>query len=422
MKVNAIYQHSLEIHLHGAGPSDVPPEVLRAMSVATLGHLDSEFIRIMDETQAMLREVFQTENRMTIPISGTGSSGMETLVANLVELQDKVIVGRSGLFGERFADEVSRFGGEVVPINLEWGTTVTPDEVREVFSKSSCQALFLVHAETSTGAHQQHMREIGEIVHQNNALFLVDTVTSLGGTEVKVDEWGIDAVFSGTQKCLSVPPGLSPVTLNERAMQKLRGRKLRSWYFDLGMIEGYWNEGRQRKYHHTAPVNMIYALHEGLRLVLEEGLTARFERHRRNAVALQAGLEALGFTYVVRQPDQRLPMLHAVYLPDGVEESRLRKEIRSDYNIEIGGGLGKFSGKAWRIGLMGHSSTEDKVYRLLNVIGEVFKSHDIVDDTTVGSQAAKASYGLANVNNKVRSLPKKELKTRPEGGEKQIGR
>jgi alanine-glyoxylate transaminase/serine-glyoxylate transaminase/serine-pyruvate transaminase len=392
MKVDPIYERNLEIHLHGAGPSDVPATVLKAISAVTIGHLDSEFIRIMDETQAMLREVFQTENRMTIPISGTGSSGMETLVTNLVEPQDKVIVVRSGLFGERFADEVSRFGGEVVPIDLEWGTTVTPDEVREVFSKSSSQALFLVQAETSTGAHQQHMREIGEIVHQNDALFLVDMVTSLGGTEVKIDEWGIDAVFSGTQKCLSVPPGLSPVTLNERAMEKLRKKKTRSWYFDLSMIEEYWDEGHQRKYHHTAPINMIYALHEGLRLVLEEGLDARFQRHRRNAAALQSGLKTLGFTYLVKKQNERLPMLHAVYLPDGVEEGKLRKEIRSNYNIEIGGGLGKFSGKAWRIGLMGHSSTEDKVYRLLNAIGEVFKKHNIIDDATIGFQTAQAIY------------------------------
>jgi alanine-glyoxylate transaminase/serine-glyoxylate transaminase/serine-pyruvate transaminase len=392
MKANPIYQHDLQIHLHGPGPSDVSPEVLKAMSVATLGHLDSEFIKIMDETQAMLREVFQTENRMTIPISGTGSSGMETLVANLIEPQDKVLVVKNGVFGERTADEVSRFGAEVVPINLEWGTTVTPDEVREVFSKNSCQALFLVHAETSTGALQQHMREIGEIVHQNNALFLVDTVTSLGGTEVKIDDWGIDAVFSGTQKCLSVPPGLSPITLNERAMQKLRGRKVRSWYFDLGMIEEYWNEGHQRKYHHTAPINMIYALHEGLRLILEEGFEARFQRHRQNAAALQAGLEALGFTYIVKEQNQRLPMLHAVYLPHGVEEGRLRKEIRSNYHIEIGAGLGKFNGKAWRIGLMGHSSTENKVYRLLNAIGEVFKKHGIVEEAEAGYQTAKATY------------------------------
>jgi len=392
MKVNPTYERSLEIHLHGPGPSDVPPEVLRAMSVATLGHLDSEFIRIMDETQAMLRVLYQTENRMTIPISGTGSSGMETLVANLVQPQDKVIVVKNGVFGERIADEVSRFGAEVVPIDLEWGTVVTPDEVRKVFSRKSCHVLFLVHAETSTGALGQHMREIGEIVHQNGALFLVDTVTSLGGTEVKIDEWGIDAAYSGTQKCLSVPPGLSPVTLNERAMQKLRGRKVRSWYFDLGMIERYWNEGHQRKYHHTAPVNMIYALHEGLRLILEEGPDERFQRHRKNAAALQAGLQALGFTYLVSKEDERLPMLHAVYLPDGVEEGRLRGEIRSSYNIEIGGGLGKFAGLAWRVGLMGHSSTEDKVYRLLNVIGEVFKKYSIASDRAVGSQAAKAIY------------------------------
>jgi len=392
MKVDPTYERNLEIHLHGPGPSDVPAAVLRAISAATIGHLDSEFIKIMDEAQAMLRMLYQTENRMTIPISGTGSSGMETLVANLINPQDKVIVVRNGVFGERIADTVSRFGGEVISIDLEWGTVVTPEEIRKAFSRNRCHALFLVHAETSTGAHQQHMREIGEIVHQNGALFLVDAVTSLGGTEVKIDEWGIDAAYSGTQKCLSVPPGLSPVTLNEKAMQKLREKKARSWYFDLGMIEQYWNEGNQRKYHHTAPINMIYALHEGLRLALQEGLDARFQRHRRNAAALQAGLEALGFTYVVKKQNERLPMLHAVYLPDGLEEGKLRQNIRARYNIEIGAGLGEFSGKAWRIGLMGHSSTKDKVGRLLNSIGEELKKHGIIDDATIGFQTAQAIY------------------------------
>jgi len=392
MKVDPTYERNLEIHLHGPGPSDVPAAVLRAMSAATIGHLDSEFIKIMDEAQAMLRMLYQTENRMTIPISGTGSSGMETLVANLINPQDKVIIVRNGVFGGRIADEVSRFGGEVISIDLEWGTVVTPEEIRKAFSRNRCHALFLVHAETSTGAHQQHMREIGEIVHQNGALFLVDAVTSLGGTEVKMDEWGIDAAYSGTQKCLSVPPGLSPITLNEKAMQKLRARKARSWYFDLNMIEEYWNEGYQRKYHHTAPINMIYALHEGLRLVLQEGLDARFQRHRRNAAALQAGLEALGFTYLVKKQNERLPMLHAVYLPDGLEEGKLRQNIRARYNIEIGAGLGEFSGKAWRIGLMGHSSTKDKVDRLLNSIGEELKKHGVIDDATIGFQTAQAIY------------------------------
>ncbi|MBA7614585.1 (S)-ureidoglycine--glyoxylate transaminase [subsurface metagenome] len=392
MKVDPTYERNLEIHLHGPGPSDVPAAVLRAISAATIGHLDSEFIKIMDEAQAMLRMLYQTENRMTIPISGTGSSGMETLVANLINPQDKVIVVRNGVFGGRIADTVSRFGGEVIPIDLKWGTVVTPEEIRKAFSRNRCRALFLVHAETSTGAHQQHMREIGQIVHQNGALFLVDTVTSLGGTEVKIDEWGIDAAYSGTQKCLSVPPGLSPITLNEKAMQKLREKKARSWYFDLGMIEQYWNEGYQRKYHHTAPINMIYALHEALRLVLQEGLDARFQRHRRNAAALQAGLETLGFTYLVKKQNERLPMLHAVYLPDGLEEGKLRQNIRARYNIEIGGGLGEFSGKAWRIGLMGHSSTKDKVGRLLNCIGEELKKHGIIDDATIGFQTAQAIY------------------------------
>ncbi len=392
MKVDPTYERNLEIHLHGPGPSDVPAAVLRAMSATTIGHLDSEFIKIMDEAQAMLRMLYQTENRMTIPISGTGSSGMETLVANLINPQDKVIVVRNGVFGGRIADTVSRFGGQVIPIDLEWGTVVTPEEIRKAFSRNRCNALFLVQAETSTGAHQQHMREIGEIVHENAALFLVDTVTSLGGTEVKIDEWGIDAAYSGTQKCLSVPPGLSHITLNEKAMQKLRARKARSWYFDLGMIEEYWNEGHQRKYHHTAPINMIYALHEGLRLVFQEGLDARFQRHKRNAAALQAGLEALGFTYLVKKQNERLPMLHAVYLPDGLEEGKLRQNIRARYNIEIGGGLGEFSGKAWRIGLMGHSSTKDKVGRLLNSIGEELKKHGIIDDATIGFQTAQAIY------------------------------
>lgn len=392
MKVDPTYERNLEIHLHGPGPSDVPAAVLRAISAATIGHLDSEFIKIMDEAQTMLRMLYQTENRMTIPISGTGSSGMETLVANLINPQDKVIVVRNGVFGARIADTVSRFGGEVIPIDLEWGTVVTPEQIRKAFSRNKCQALFLVHAETSTGAHQQHMREIGEIVHQNGALFLVDAVTSLGGTEVKIDEWGIDAAYSGTQKCLSVPPGLSPITLNEKAMQKLRAKKARTWYFDLAMIEQYWNEGNQRKYHHTAPINMIYALHEALRLVLQEGLDARFQRHRRNAAALQAGLETLGFTYLVKKQNERLPMLHAVYLPDGLEEGKLRQNIRARYNIEIGGGLGEFSGKAWRIGLMGHSSTKDKVGRLLNCIAEELKKHGIIDDATIGFQAAQAIY------------------------------
>ena len=392
MKVDPTYERNLEIHLHGPGPSDVPTAVLRAISAATIGHLDSEFIKIMDEAQAMLRMLYQTENRMTIPISGTGSSGMETLVANLINPQDKVIVVRNGVFGGRIADTVSRFGGEVISIDLEWGTVVTPEEIRKAFSRNRCHALFLVHAETSTGAHQQHMKEIGQIVHQNDALFLVDTVTSLGGTEVKIEEWGIDAAYSGTQKCLSVPPGLSPITLNEKAMQKLRERKARSWYFDLRMIEDYWNEGYQRKYHHTAPINMIYALHEGLRLVLQEGLDARFQRHRRNAAALQAGLEALGFTYVVKKQNERLPMLHAVYLPDGLEEGKLRRNIRVRYNIEIGGGLGEFSGKAWRIGLMGHSSTKDKVGRLLNSIADELKKNGIVSDAAIGFQTAQAIY------------------------------
>lgn len=370
MELKTVHDQIGLVRLHGPGPSDVPDSVLQALSATTIGHLDPDFLRVMDQTQEMLREVFQTRNRMTIPISGTGSSGMEALVANLVEPADRVVVVRNGVFGGRIADEISRFGGEVVEINVEWGRTVEPEQVKQALSSGDCRAVFLVHAETSTGALQPQMKEIAQLAHERDALFLVDAVTSLGGTEVKVDEWGIDAAYSGTQKCLSVPPGLSPITLNDRAMEKVRNRRtpVQSWYFDLTMIEEYWNEGGARKYHHTAPVNMIFALHEGLRLVLEEGLDAVFERHRRNAAALQAGLEALGFTYIVEKAEERLPMVHAVFLPEGMDEGKLRKELRAECKLEIGGGLGDFAGKAWRVGLMGHSCREGKVNALLRDI------------------------------------------------------
>ncbi len=375
MEIARVHEQIARVRLHGPGPSDVPASVLDALSARTIGHLDLDFLRVMDQTQEMLRAVFQTKNRMTIPVSGTGSSGMEALVANLVEPGDRVAVVRNGVFGGRIADEIARFGGEVLEISLEWGKTVEPEQVKKALASEKCQALFLVHAETSTGAHQQQMKEIADIVHEHGAIFLVDCVTSLGGAEVKVDEWGIDAAYSGTQKCLSVPPGLAPITLNDRAMEKLRRRQtpVQSWYFDLTMIEQYWTEGVSRKYHHTAPVNMVFALHEGLRLILEEGLAAVFERHRKNAAALQAGLETLGLRYVVEKQEQRLPMLHAVFLPEGLEEGKLRKRLRTEFKVEIGGGLGEFAGKAWRIGLMGHSSREEKVEALLGDVRSVLQ-------------------------------------------------
>jgi len=376
MQHSSVGEQISNVRLHGPGPSDVPDSVLEALSTTTIGHLDPDFLRVMDQTQEMLREIFQTKNRMTIPVSGTGSAGMETLVANLVEPGDKVVVVRNGVFGGRIADEISRFGGEVVEINVDWGKTVEPEQVKKALSGGGCQAVFLVHAETSTGALQPQMQKIGQLVHENDALFLVDCVTSLGGTEVKVDEWGVDAAYSGTQKCLSVPPGLAPITVNDRAMEKIRNRRtpVQSWYFDLTMIEQYWTEGATRKYHHTAPVNMIFALHEGLRLILEEGLDSVFERHRKNAAALQAGLEELGFTYIVENPDQRLPMLHAVFLPEGRDEGKLRKQLREECNLEIGGGLGDFAAKAWRVGLMGHSCREEKVEALLRDVRSVLRS------------------------------------------------
>lgn len=367
---NPVYNQGLNISLHGPGPSDTPPEVLKALATPTVGHLDVKFMEIMDSTQQMLRSVFQTKNKMTLPVSGTGSAGMETLIANIVEPNDKILVVVNGVFGARIADCIERYNGTATTIDLEWGTTASLNQIKEAFSKEKYNALFLVHAETSTGALQKNMKEIAEIVHKNNALFLVDCVTSLGGTEVKIDEWGIDAAYSGTQKCLSVPPGLSPITLNEKAMEKIRNRKtkIQSWYFDLSMIEKYWEESTQRVYHHTAPINMVYALHEGLRLILEEGLEQRFKRHKENAAHLQNTLLNLGFEYIVKDENQRLPMLHAVYLPKGLDEGLLRKELREKHNIEVGGGLGKFAGKAWRIGIMGYSSSRSKVEALLSSI------------------------------------------------------
>lgn len=355
--------------LLGPGPSEVPPRVLAALARPTIGHLDPVFLEIMDDIRTRLQQVFQTKNEMTLAISGTGSAGMETVLANLIEPGEKVLIGVNGVFGGRMADVAERYGAQVVQLEKPWGQVFDPSEFIAAIRRENPVLACLVHAETSTGVWQP-LDGIGAAVREIGGLFVIDCVTSLGGAPVEIDRWNVDAAYSGTQKCLSCPPGLSPVTLSPRAVAKLDARqsKVRSWYLDLTMIRNYW--GGARAYHHTAPVNMLYALREALAIVLEEGLEARFARHRARHEQLRAGLEALGLRYV-SQEGHHLPMLNAVGIPEGVEDAAVRKQLLAEYGIEIGAGLGVFKGKAWRIGLMGHSATKRNVKLLLAALAEI---------------------------------------------------
>lgn len=358
--------------LMGPGPSDVHPRVLKAMATPLIGHLDPQFIQIMDGVKDMLRQLFQTKNELTFPVSATGSAGMETCFVNLLEPGDEALVCVNGVFGSRMCDNVERCRAKLVRVDAPWGSPITPAQVKDALEKCRPKLVAIVHAETSTGVLQP-LEEISRMAHDTGALFLVDTVTSLGGTEVKVDEWAIDAVYSGTQKCLSAPPGLSPVSFSAKAVETMEKRKtkVQSWYLDLSMIRNYW-AGAKRLYHHTAPVSMIYSLYEALRLILEEGLVARFERHRRNHELLREGLADLGFEFVVA-PEYRLPMLNAVKIPEGVDDAAVRQRLLNEFNIEIGGGLGDFAGKVWRIGLMGCSCTKNHVNMLLAALQQIMK-------------------------------------------------
>jgi alanine-glyoxylate transaminase/serine-glyoxylate transaminase/serine-pyruvate transaminase len=349
--------------LLGPGPSDVHPRVLTAMATPLVGHLDPEFLVIMNETQDMLRQVFRTQNRLTFPVSGTGSAGMETCVVNLIEPGDRMVVCVNGVFGQRMTDVAQRAGAAVTTTERPWGEVFDPGAIRDVLRKVRPKVLGIVHAETSTGAWQP-LEGLGKLCHEHDALLLVDTVTSLGGVPVDVDGWEIDAVYSGTQKCLSCPPGLAPVSFSPRGVEAINRRKtkIQSWYLDMTMVQRYW--GEERFYHHTAPITMIYALREALRLVLEEGLEARFARHLRNHRALKAGLAALGITYAAAERHQ-LPQLNAVRIPAGTDDLATRKRLLGEFGIEIGGGLGDFKGKVWRIGLMGHASRPNNVLLLL---------------------------------------------------------
>jgi alanine-glyoxylate transaminase / serine-glyoxylate transaminase / serine-pyruvate transaminase len=365
--------HPAERILLGPGPSPVPQRVLRALAAPTIGHLDPQYIAIMDETCEFLRQVFRTKNPLTFPVSGTGMAGMECVATNLIEPGDEVIVCINGVFGTRMKDVMERCGATVHAVEATWGDIFTLEQIAAALDRHPrAKLLGIVHAETSTGAHQP-LAGLAEIVHAHNALLVVDMVTSLGGHEVRVDDWGIDACYSGTQKCLSCPPGLAPVSFGERALACMDARKtkVQSWYLDVSMLRKYYVGGNGgRFYHHTAPINMTYALREALVIILEEGLDKRVARHQQMHVRLRKGLEAMGLGYV---PKHSLHSLNCIHIPSGAEDAPVRHRLLEEYGIEIGGGLGPMAGKAWRIGLMGHGATVRNVDLVLAALREVLR-------------------------------------------------
>lgn len=382
--------------LLGPGPSNVHHRVLQALATPLVGHLDPSFLNVMNDIQALLRRTFSTTNQFTIALSGTGSAGMEAAIVNVVEPGDAVIVGINGVFGTRLAAIVERCGGQPMRVEVPWGQVIEPDRIVAALRQSSpVKAVALVHAETSTGALQP-LEPISSLCRQHNALLIVDAVTSLGGIPVEVDRWSIDVCYSATQKCLSCPPGLAPLTLSERALSVVKNRRspCQSWYLDLSLIADYWTE-HNRAYHHTAPISMLYALREALRLIEEEGLSIRFARHQLNSRALLAGLMALGFD-PLPPPDRRLPTLICVTIPAHIDEAAVRSRLLEKFGIEIGGGLGPLKGKVWRIGLMGESSTEANVLTLLNSLEEIGIRSGWVSTPGVSLQAAAHVYSSGN--------------------------
>ncbi len=379
--------------LMGPGPSDVNPRILEAMSRPTIGHLDPVFVEMMDDMKVMLRTAFQTKNELTMPVSAPGSAGMETCFVNLVEPGDKVIVCQNGVFGGRMKENVERCGGTAVMVEDTWGTAVDPDKVETALKANpDAKILAFVHAETSTGAISD-AKTLAALAHEHDCLVIADTVTSLGGSPLLVDEWELDAVYSGTQKCLSCVPGLSPVTFSKRAVEVVTTRKTRvqSWFMDLNLVLGYWGGGGKRAYHHTAPINTLYALHEALVILLEEGVENSWARHQRNHDALRAGFEAMGLKFVVPE-GQRLPQLNAVSIPEGVDEAAVRSTLLKEYNLEIGAGLGAMAGKIWRVGLMGYASNPTNVLFCLGALDAVLSSMKAPITSGVAVEAARASY------------------------------
>ena len=371
--------------LMGPGPSDVPPRVLEALGRPTIGHLDPRFIDLMDEVKTLLQYVMQTENLLTMPISAPGSAGMEACFVNLVQPGDKVIVCQNGVFGGRMKENVERCGAQAIMVQDAWGTAVDPQKLEDALNANPDASLVaFVHAETSTGA-QSDVKTLVELAHRHDCLTIVDAVTSLAGSPLKVDEWEIDALYSGTQKCLSCVPGISPVSFSERAQHRISNRehKVQSWFLDMNLIMGYWGQGARRAYHHTAPVNAMYALHESLRMVHEEGLENAWERHQRNHEALKAGLEAMGLSFVVDEA-HRLPQLNAVSIPEGVDDAAVRTRLLEEHHLEIGAGLGELAGKVWRIGLMGYSSRIENVTQCLGAL-----------DAVLADMGAPVNHGVA---------------------------
>jgi len=376
--------------LLGPGPSDIHPRVLDAIGKPTVGHLDPYYLQVMNDLQEMLRGLFRTQNEMTMAISATGSAGMETTIVNLVEPGDSVLICINGVFGMRMADVAERAGAQVTKLERPWGEVFQADELAEAIKACRPKIVGIVMAETSTGAWQP-IEEISRVVHEHDALLLVDAVTSLGGVPVEVDAWDIDAIYSGSQKCLSCPPGLAPVSFGPRAMEIIQNRthKVQSWYLDVSMLANYW--GTTRAYHHTAPINMTYALYEALRIIHEEGLDACHERHARNHQALKAGLAALDIRYSAEEGYQ-LPMLNAVHIPDGIDDGNTRKQLLERFNIEIGGGLGAFQGKVWRIGLMGYASRQENVLSFLEALETLLAEQGHTCQAGTAVAAATASY------------------------------
>lgn len=377
--------------LLGPGPSAVSAQVLSALAAPTIGHLDPKFLQVMDETQTMLRDVFQTRNRLTIPVSGTGSAGMEACVVNLIEPGDRFLVCVNGVFGGRMADVAARAGAEVRKLERPFGEVFDADEIAAAVKEFRPKVTGIVHAETSTGALQP-IPEISKVVHDGGSLLLLDCVTSLGGLPVLIDEWEVDAAYSGTQKCLSCPPGLAPVTFSERAEKVMDSRKSKvaSWYLDMSMVRNYWSN-QSRAYHHTAPINMNYALHSALVSVLEEGLPQRFERHQRHHLALRAGVEALGLKFAVPE-SHRLPVLNAITIPEGVDDKTVRAGLLNEFGIEIGAGLGPMAGKTWRVGLMGESSSPANVLVFLAALEACLAKQGARELNGAGVAAANAFY------------------------------
>lgn len=376
--------------LMGPGPSDVHPRVLTAMARPTIGHLDPAFVAMMEEIKSLLQYAFQTSNALTIPVSAPGSAGMETCFVNLVEPGEKVVVCSNGAFGGRMQENVERTGGVPVLVDDAWGQPVDPNKLEDALKTNrDARIVAFVHAETSTGV-QSDARKLAEVARHYDCLTIVDTVTSLGGSPLKVDEWGLDAVFSGSQKCLSCTPGLSPVTFNDRAVDKIKKRKtkVQSWFFDLNLVMEYWGSGK-RAYHHTAPVNQLYGLHEALAMLQEEGLENSWARHRHHHLALRSGLEAMGLTFLVKEC-ARLPQLSAILVPEGVDEAVLRNRLLNEYNLEIGAGLGALAGRIVRIGLMGYGANMKNVMYCLEALEAVLADMRAPIQTGVAMNAAQS--------------------------------